>query len=207
MNVPASFDEKVRDVFREFAIDKALIRRMGISGDDRHVPSYVMDWIVTRKSGGDGSTTMIQQQVQDFIQAHLPAKGDKERVKFRLSQGDELTILDAITVRVKLGKQIEYLASVPCLDENNVLIDASIIEKNQGLLQGSTWGATRLCYDNDGNAGGIRIVDFKPMQTGRVSLDAFLDCRRHLPSTSGSIYLSGLWGMSPRSTVATKTCG
>lgn len=178
MTNSASFDKKVRDVFQEFAIDKALIRRMGISGDDRHVPSYVMDWIVTRKSGGNGSTGTLQQQVQEFIQAHLPAKGDKERVKFRLSQGEELTILDAITVKVKLGKQIEYLATVPCLDENNVLIDASIIERNQGLLQGSTWGATRLCYDDSGNAGGIRIVDFKPMQTGRVSLDAFLDCRR-----------------------------
>ncbi|MCP4891983.1 MAG: BREX system Lon protease-like protein BrxL [Planctomycetaceae bacterium] len=173
-----SFDEKVRDVFQEFAIDKALIRRMGISGDDRHVPSYVMDWIVTRKSGGDSSTGTLQQQVQEFIQAHLPAKGDKERVKFKLSQGEELTILDAITVKVKLGKQIEYLATVPCLDENNVLIDASIIETNQGLLQGSTWGATRLRYDHSGDAGGIRIDDFKPMQTGRISLDAFLDCRK-----------------------------
>ncbi|HBJ34342.1 MAG TPA: BREX system Lon protease-like protein BrxL [Planctomycetaceae bacterium] len=178
MTDQAAFDEKVRDVFQEFAIDKALTRRMGISGDDRHVPSYVMDWIVTRKSRGSGSTGTLQQQVQEFIKAHLPAKGDKERVKFRLSQGEELTILDAITVRVKLGKQIEYLATVPCLDENNVQIDASIIEQNQGLLQGSTWGATRLRYDDSGDTGGIRIIDFKPMQTGRVSLDAFLDCRK-----------------------------
>ena len=178
MNTSTTFDEKIRDVFQEFAIDKALIRRMGISGDDRHIPSYVMDWIVTRKSGGDGSTTTIQQQVQDFIQAHLPAKGDKERVKFKLGQGEVLTILDAISVRVKLGKQVEFLATVPCLDENNVLIDASVIEKNQGLLQGSTWGATRICYDKDGDVGGIRIVDFKPMQTGRISLDAFLECRK-----------------------------
>jgi len=140
MTDQAAFDEKVRDVFQEFAIDKALTRRMGISGDDRHVPSYVMDWIVTRKSRGSGSTGTLQQQVQEFIKAHLPAKGDKERVKFRLSQGEELTILDAITVRVKLGKQIEYLATVPCLDENNVQIDASIIEQNQGLLQGSDLG-------------------------------------------------------------------
>lgn len=178
MNTSTTFDEKIRDVFQEFAIDKALIRRMGISGDDRHIPSYVMDWIVTRKSGGDGSTTTIQQQVQDFIQAHLPAKGDKERVKFKLGQGEVLTILDAISVRVKLGKQVEFLATVPCLDETNVLIDASVIEKNQGLLQGSTWGATRICYDKDGDVGGIRIVDFKPMQTGRISLDAFLECRK-----------------------------
>jgi len=173
-----ALDEKVRDVFQEFAIDKGLIRRMGISGDDRHIPSYVMDWIVTRKSSGNVTTGTLQQQVQDFIQAHLPTKGDKQRVKFKLSQGEELTILDAISVTVKLGKQIEYLASIPCLDENNVLIDAEIIKNNQGLLQDSTWGAARLCYDDSGSTSGIRIVDFKPMQTGRVSLDAFLECRK-----------------------------
>jgi ATP-dependent Lon protease len=178
MSTPNSFDEKIRDVFQEFSIDKALIRRMGISGDDRHIPSYVMDWIVTRQSSNSGSTTTIQQQVQNFIQAHLPAKGDKERVKFRLGQREVITVLDAISVRVKLGKQVEFLATVPCLDESNVLIDASIIERNQGLLQGSTWGATRLCYDYDGDARGIRIVDFKPMQTGRISLDAFIECRK-----------------------------
>lgn len=178
MNTANPLDEKIRDVFQEFAIDKAQIRRMGISGDDRHIPSYVMDWIVTRSSSGDGSTTTIKQQVQDFIQAHLPAKGDKDLVKFKLGQDEVLTILDAISVRVKLGKQVEFLATVPCLDENNVLIDASVIEKNQGLLQGSTWGATRIRYDKDGDVRGIRILDFKPMQTGRISLDAFLECRK-----------------------------
>ena len=178
MTSSQALNNKIRDVFQEFAIDKGQIQRMGISGDDRHVPSYVMDWIVTRKSKGGATTGTLQQQVQDFIQAHLPAKGDKQRVKFQLSQGEELTILDAISVTVKLGKQVQYLAMIPCLDENNVLIDASIIKDNQGLLQGSTWGAARLCYDDSGSNGGIRIIDFKPMQTGRVSLDAFMDCRK-----------------------------
>ena len=178
MTSSQALNDKIRDVFQEFAIDKGQIQRMGISGDDRHVPSYVMDWIVTRKSKGGATTGTLQQQVQDFIKAHLPAKGDKQRVKFQLSQGEELTILDAISVTVKLGKQVQYLATIPCLDESNVLIDASIIKGNQGLLQGSTWGAARLRYDDSGSNGGIRIIDFKSMQTGRVSLDAFMDCRK-----------------------------
>ena len=177
MNTVNSFDDKVRNVFGEFAIDKGLVHRMGISGDDRHVPSYVMDWIITHKSRSSSSTGTLEQQVQDFIQAHLPAKGDKERVKFKLSQGETLTLLDAISVTVKLGKCVEYLATIPCLDANNVSIDESLIEHNEGLLQGSTWGATRICYDDTGNGGGIRIIDFRPMQTGRISLDAFMDCR------------------------------
>ena len=177
MNSSDNLNEKVKTVFGEFAIDKGLISRMGLSGDDRHVPSYVMDWIVTHKSNSSSSTGTLEQQVQEFIHAHLPAKGDKERVKFKLSQGETLTILDAISVTVKLGKRVEYLATIPCLDANNVHIDESLIEHNEGLLQGSTWGATKICYDDSPDAGGIRIVEFKPMQTGRISLDAFVDCR------------------------------
>src|SRR5688500_8103708 len=102
-------DQKIREVFGEFAVDKALVRRLGLSGDDRHVPSYVMDWIITRKSQGGVSTQTLQQSVQEFIHNHLPAKGEKERVKFKLSQGETITILDAISVRVELGHDVQYL--------------------------------------------------------------------------------------------------
>ena len=36
----STLDDKIRSAFGEFAVDKGLIRRMGVSGDDRHVPSY-----------------------------------------------------------------------------------------------------------------------------------------------------------------------
>ena len=61
MSISDSLNEKIKNVFGEFAIDKGLILRMGISGDDRHVPSYVMDWIVTRHSTDSGSTHALEQ--------------------------------------------------------------------------------------------------------------------------------------------------
>jgi ATP-dependent Lon protease len=173
-----SLDSKIRDVFGDFAIDKGLLRRLGVSGDDRHVPSYVMDWIVTYASHGKGTTTSLQKEIEEFVQKHLPAKGEKERVKFRLAKGEVLTLLDAVSVEVKLGEDVEYFASIPCIDERRARIDPSIIEKNEGLLQGSSWGAVKLCHDKDDGHGGIKVVDFKPMQAGRVSVDAFFECRK-----------------------------
>ena len=32
-------------------------------------------------------------------------------------------MLDAISVTVKLGREVRYLASIPCLDENKASID------------------------------------------------------------------------------------
>jgi ATP-dependent Lon protease len=173
-----TLDEKIRTVFGEFAVDKGLIRRLGVSGDDRHVPSYVMDWIVTHTSRGGATTSTLHRAVQEFIQKHLPAKGDKERVKFKLSQGETLTLLDAISVQVKLGKEVSFFATIPCLDETKARIDEALISRHETLLQGSTWGAVKIRYDNTDDEGGIRIVEFKPMQTGRVSLEAFMECRR-----------------------------
>ena len=92
----SDFDQKIQDVFGEFAIDKGLVRRLGATGEDRHVPSYVMDWIVTHNAKSHQSTGSIEHAVRDFIAKHLPPKGDKERIRFLLSQDETLVLLDAI---------------------------------------------------------------------------------------------------------------
>ncbi len=174
----SEFDRKIQEVFAEFAIDKGLVRRLGATGDDRHVPSYVMDWIVTHNAKAHQSTGAIEQAVRGFVAKHLPPKGDKQRIRWLLANDEKPVLLDAISVTVKLGKEVQYFATIDCLDESKALIDPSIIEKNQGLLQGSTWGAVKICYDGSPEGGGIRIIDFKPMQTGRISLDVFRECRQ-----------------------------
>ena len=170
-------DSKICEVFGQFAIDKTLVRKLGVSGDDRHVPSYVMDWIVTYLNRTSSDTRELQSRVADFVTEHLPSKGDKELVKFKLGQGDVLTILDAVSVKVRLGREIRYEAAVPSLDEKSAAIDGEVVKQNPSLLQGSTWGAVKLCNDDSGQGSGIRIIEFKAMQTGRVSLTAFKQCR------------------------------
>jgi len=172
-------DRKILDTFKEFAIHKGLITRLGLSRDDRHIPSYVMDWIVTFAANKVGMQTgRLRDEVVEFIKKHLPSKVEKETIKFRLSQGETLTILDALSVEVRLGNPPEYLATIPCIDEKKAKIDVSLIKQNQGLLQNSIWGAAKICHDDTTDTGGVRVVDFKPMQIGRISLDAYRDCRR-----------------------------
>jgi ATP-dependent Lon protease len=169
-------DQKVQAVFGDVAIDRGLVQRLGVSGDDRHVPSYVMDWIITRESKNADGTTQLSESVAKFIKDHLPSKGEKELVKHRLGQGDMMTILDSIKVRVKLDGQREYLAEIPCLDEHSAGINEDVVNANESLLLGATWGAARIMHDEDN--GGICIVDFKPMQSGTVSLHEYQKCRQ-----------------------------
>jgi len=169
-------DKKVQKVFGDVAIDRGLVQRLGVSGDDRHVPSYVMDWIITHESKKSVDTTQLSNSVAQFIKDHLPSKGEKDLVKHRLGQGEMITILDSIKVRVKLDGQREYLAEIPCLDEHSAGISEEVINANESLLLGATWGATRIMHDEEN--GGICIVDFKPMQSGTVSLSEYKKCRQ-----------------------------
>ncbi len=175
----SKLDQKIQDTFRELAIDKGLSTRLGLSRDDRHIPSYVMDWIVTFAASKVGSDTgRLREAVVDFIRKHLPSKGEKETIKFRLGEGETLTILDALTVEVKLGNPPEYFATIPCIDEKKAKVDANLLRQNEGLLQSSIWGAAKICLDDSSNRGGVRVIEFKPMQIGRISLDAYRECRR-----------------------------
>ena len=174
-----ALDQKIANTFGEFAIDKGLTARLGLSRDDRHVPSYVMDWIVTfnmKKQGMD--TSRLQDAISEFVEQRLPPKGAKEKIKFRLSQGEAITLLDAISVEVKLGKEPQFFATIPCLDEKKAKIDGELIQKNEGLLQGSVWGGVKICHDGTDDEGGIRILSFQPMQIGKVSVEAYRECRQ-----------------------------
>ena len=136
-----------------------------------------MDWVVTFSANKAGdNTSKLRETVEGFIKKHLPSKGEKETIKFRLSQGETLTILDAFSVTVKLGNPPEYLATIPCIDETKAKIDAGIIKQHQSLLQASTWGAAKICHDTSTESG-VRIVEFNPMQIGKISLDLYRECR------------------------------
>ena len=97
-----SLNQKIINNFGELSIDKRLIRRLGIAGDDRQIPSFVLDWIVTHLAKREKSTTNLQRSISNFIKEHLPSKNEKDKVKFKLKKGEILTLLDIISVRVNL---------------------------------------------------------------------------------------------------------
>ena len=67
-----------------------------------------MDWIVTFAAGKVGMQTgRLRDAVVDFIKKHLPSKGEKEAIKFRLSQGETLTILDILGMVTTLRRHAQ----------------------------------------------------------------------------------------------------
>lgn len=179
-------DEKIAASFGELTIDKALVRQLKIR-EKRTIPSFVEEWLISRFQSPDKSQQQVYQDITDFMSKHLPAKGEKEKIKYRLHSGESVVLLDRFEVRIDIKKG-ESLLTIPCIDERNASIASDVLENNQSLLEGGQWGAGRLFVRPEGKHNVIELVEFHPMQSGKVNLENLVKAREQF-TTREWIYL------------------
>ncbi|NOQ13233.1 MAG: BREX system Lon protease-like protein BrxL [Methyloprofundus sp.] len=183
---PQTLDEKIAASFGELTIDKALVRELKIR-EKRTIPSFVEEWLISRFQSPEKSHQQVYQDITDFMSKHLPAKGEKEKIKYRLHSGESVVLLDRFEVRIDIKKG-ESLLTIPCIDERNASISSEVLENNQSLLEGGQWGAGRLFVRPDGKHNVIELVEFHPMQSGKVNLENLVKAREQF-TTREWIYL------------------
>jgi len=173
-----TFTSKARAVFGEACIDKGLFLDSGMQG--RGVPTFVAEWILDKFCPDGVLTEEVRTKINEFIEARLPRKEQKEEIKHRLSQGDQITLLDQFSVVVDLSRNERYLI-IPSIDEKGA-IAANIVDKHPNLLGGGMWGAGRLVYyppdhSSPWSFGQLHMVDFKPLQVSKLDLDYYCHAR------------------------------
>src|SRR5690606_7343438 len=122
-----------------------------------------------------------RQKIATFIEAYAPAKGEKETLKNKLFQQDEVKLLDNFSVYVNLVKGDRYL-NVPFLDESSAFVSPQIVEENEMLLSSGLWGVGTLFYipPSDQNPKGqIWMKDFKAFQLANIDIDYFCETRKY----------------------------
>jgi len=188
-------DKKISEAFSDLVIDKALVRSLKIR-DKRTIPSFVEEWLISRFQKSGKSNADIYQDVTAFMSKHLPAKTEKERIKHELQSGETLTILDRFNVRIDIAKDKKML-TIPCIEEPNARVSNDVIEQNPILLEGGQWGAGRLMVRSEGRINVIEMVDFKPMQSGKVDLQALIKAREHFSTREWIALLLRTMGYEP----------
>jgi len=168
MAIITPFDHKVMEVFGDLAIDKQAVRELKIR-EARTVTTFVEEWLVARHYRPDRTTAEVYNDITDFMQRHLPAKKEREAIKYRLSQGEPVVLLDRFEVRVDLTRGLNLL-SIPCLDEHQAQAPGAVLDASPGLLSGGQWGAGRLQVRQEGKRNLLELIEFRPMESGRVEL-------------------------------------
>lgn len=173
-SVSRLFEKKARDIFGEACIDKGLFLDSGMLS--RSIPTFVGEWILDRFCPDARLTEVAQEQINHFIEEHLPRKDQKEVIKHRISQGESLVVLDHFSAFVDL-KDNRRLVRIPCIDETGY-IEGALLDRYPNLLGGGIWGAGRLVYhppeENDRwSQGEVWLSEFRPMQVAKLDLDYY----------------------------------
>ncbi len=179
-------NEKIHSAFSDLVIDKALVRALKIR-EKRTIPSFVEEWLISRFQHPDKSNEAIYQDVTAFMSKHLPAKTEKERIKHQLQSGESLVLLDRFDVRIDI-KNDKKILNIPCLEITDARVTNEVIDKNPILLEGGQWGAGRLVVRAEGKYNVVEMIEFNPMQSGKVRLHQLMKAREQF-TTREWIYL------------------
>jgi len=190
-----NLDEKINAAFSEIIIDKALVRTLKIR-EKRTIPSFVEEWLISRFQKPDKSHADIYADITAFMSKHLPAKTEKETIKYRLQSGDSVVLLDRFEVRIDISKG-KKLLTIPCIEERNATVSNDVLEKNQTLLEGGQWGAGRLFVNSDGKNNVIELVEFNAMQSGKVRLEQLIKAREQFTTREWIHLLLRTMGCEP----------
>lgn len=193
-----SFEEKAIKYYGEVCVNKSLVSQAGLG--ERSLPAYVSEWVVSRHAPTGELNEDVRKNIQDFLNRHLPAKDQKERLKSRLQQGEPLLILDEFSVEVNLRTN-DLMLKIPCLDETRAGIEAHIIENYPLLLGSGVWGVGKLEYQPPNEIlrllGRVHLFDFRPMQAATIDLDLFCEQRKHFTLNEWRDLLVSSMGYNP----------
>ena len=189
----SEWSAKVREYFPDVALNKASVEKIGLS--DKPIPSYVVDWLVSRYSAED---ELDINALNTFIAKYLPDKTRKEEIKHRLMEGGKVKLLDSLKVAVNLAKG-EYDAELSAIGFTGLKIPPGMVKANPTLLYSDVWGQVELSYriNEETSRGEVWVENFKIMQTGEVDLDYFIDQRKYFTLEEWSDMLIASMGYNP----------
>ncbi len=173
-----SFEQKALDNFGSLIINKSFARKAGFGS--RAIPVYVREWIVANyvKDAPD-LTDDARARIADFVRKYVPDKSERETIKNRLYEQNDVKLLDDYSVYVNLAKGDRNLV-IPFLDEGGAAIPPNIVRDNEMLLSSGIWGVGTLAYapPSDDGDGQVLMRAFTPFQLANLDLDFFIARRK-----------------------------
>ncbi len=140
---------------------------------------YVREWIVSHYVGDSPNVTEeARSRIAEFVRKYAPAKSEREAMKNRLFEQNDLKLLDDYSVQVNLTKGDRYLI-IPFLDESKGVVPPNIVRENEMLLTSGLWGVGTLVYAPPGDDGPGQVIlrEFTPFQLASLDLEFFISRR------------------------------
>lgn len=165
------FDKKADSILGE----KAVLKSLAAATSFQRLPRYVSEFLIAKFVKRETREKDIER-VKEKIRTLMPEQDQKEHTQEKLLSEGKLVVMDNVDGRVdlKTGKRWVF---VPCIDDNNVRLNAETVKENSGIYDGM-WGTATIRYSPETDAKAPNeLVAFEPFQLNIPNIDEFRSLR------------------------------
>ncbi|MHA1758886.1 MAG: anti-phage BREX system Lon protease BrxL, partial [Promethearchaeota archaeon] len=137
-----SYEKKVKAIFQEAAINKALVH----DSRARDLPRYIFEWLLSKHENNGTLTPEAKRRLFNLIEEHFPDSEFLETYKNKIIKYNEkIIILNPFRVTLDARSEM-YNVYFPFFasESRNVGILDEIISQNKKLLENEVWGLATI---------------------------------------------------------------
>lgn len=191
---------KIKNIFPEKGTIIDRSSQCKLAEQFKKLPTYVTDFLVASIVDPTSPDSGIEK-IKDLIKNHFVDSDQKELIKSRIKEIGEYTLVGRLRCRLDESKN-EYWAEIPALGNSFIRIDHRLVlQYGDTLLTTGAWGSIQIIFDENFFIGNklypFLIVNFIPMQVTNISLETWIDRRKHLTDDEWIDLLISTIGFEP----------
>ncbi|WP_027207201.1 protease Lon-related BREX system protein BrxL [Butyrivibrio fibrisolvens] len=190
---------KLRQCFDGKIVRKDLTKKIK---EGANVPVYVLEFLLGQYCSSDEDEVIEQgvQNVKKILAENFVRPDEAQKVLSRLRKNGSYTVIDMVTARLDMKRNI-YIASFSNLGVDNVLLEDEYPEKYDRLLCGGIWCIVQLDYEyveeEKKNGMPVQIRKLTPIQMPHVEIEELKEGRKQFTKDEWLDVLMRSIGMEP----------
>lgn len=164
------------------------------------VPTFVLEYLLGQYCACDDEDLIAQglEKVKSVIQNNYVHRAAAEEVKGKIREAGKYRIIDKISVQLN-DRADQYEATFANLGLNKIPIGSDNVRRNPKLLSGNgVWSIVNINYlSGDDVKVRWEIESLKPIQISNISLQEYIDQRKHFNTEEWIDLLVHTVGLNP----------
>jgi ATP-dependent Lon protease len=183
-------DTKLKKYFSGKIVNKGLTKQIKTGNN---VPVFVLEYILGTTCT-DNSNKI--ETVKSDLSKYFIRLDEAEKIKSRIRETGQYTIIDKLTVRLDEKKDI-YLATFASFGISNVEVDSCYVCDFDKLLEG-IWCKVRMGYDTESENSPFIIQSLNPLQIPTSDVYQIIESRKYFSKSEWIDVLIRSVGLEPK---------
>lgn len=191
-------NSKLNNHFPGRVVRKDLTKKIK---EGANVPTYVLEYLLGMYCATDDEESINDgvERVKNILAENFVRPDEAEKVKSKIKELGQYTIIDKLTVKLNERKDI-YEAEFSNLGLKGVRITSHYVKEYEKLLGGGIWCILKMNYFYDEeyrDESPFNILNLTPIQMPNLDMDEIFEGRRHFTKEEWIDVLLRSTGMEP----------